>query len=64
MGIFASLFYILIGAFFIWMGSFQLIASMLPDDAALDMAKAHGKWTRENIFKLPPTEQKEQENVR
>jgi len=48
---------ILLGAFFLWMGAFQLITAMLPHDFAVTVAEKHGAWWRENIFHLPPTTQ-------
>ncbi len=54
MTLISGLFYIMIGVFFIWLGSFQIITSMLPHDFAINVAETHGKWVRENVFKLPP----------
>lgn len=44
----------ILGAFLMWMGAFQLIGGMLPREFAMKMAEEHGKWTREHIFHLPP----------
>ena len=49
-----GLFFMLLGAFFLWMGAIQTIGSMMPKEAGLKMAEAHGAWIRENVFKLPP----------
>lgn len=45
------------GAFFLWMGAFQLITAMLPPDFAITVAEKHGAWCRQNIFHLPETTQ-------
>lgn len=50
-----GLLYILFGSFLVWMGAFILITAMLPKDFAIKVAGEHGRWTRENIFKLPPS---------
>ncbi len=52
-----SIFQILIGAFFVWLGAFQLITAMLPKDFAMKVAEEHGAWVRENVFRLPPTDE-------
>lgn len=49
--------YVLTGAFFIWLGAFQIITAMLPHDFAMQAAEKHGAWVREHIFKLPPENQ-------
>lgn len=56
MGIIQGFLYILAGSFFVWMGAFILITAMLPHDFAIKVAEMHGAWTRENVFKLPPSE--------
>jgi hypothetical protein len=50
-----AIFFLCVGSFFVWAGAFSLIGSMLPHDKAIEMAEAHGKWCRENLFHLPPT---------
>lgn len=54
MEIISGFIYIMLGVFFVWMGSFQLITAMLPHDIAMKAAEAHGSWMRENVFRLPP----------
>lgn len=51
-----GLFFMMVGAFFLWMGAIQTIGSMMPKEAGLKMAEAHGAWVRENVLKLPPIE--------
>lgn len=49
-----GLFSVLLGVFLLWMGSLQIICSMLPRDKGILVAEWHGAWIRENIFRLPP----------
>ena len=59
MKVLIGFFNVLLGAFFVWMGAFQLITAMLPDDVAINVAGEHGRWMRENVFRLPPVTEKE-----
>lgn len=59
MTIFWGFINVIVGVIFIWMGAFQMITAMLPKDFALIVAEAHGSWMRENVFKLPPIEEKQ-----
>lgn len=45
---------IIVGVFFIWMGAFQMITAMLPKEIGMMVAERHGAWMRENVFNLPP----------
>jgi hypothetical protein len=49
-----GLFFILLGVVFLWMGSLQMIFTMLPKDKGILVAEWHGAWIRENVFRLPP----------
>ncbi len=60
----AGFLYIVIGVFFVWAGSLQLICSMAPHDVGMKFAEAHGAWIRENVFNLPPTGEKDQKHER
>ena len=50
----------MMGVFFVWIGSFMLITSMVSRDAGIYFAEKHGEWMRENVFRLPPTDKPEQ----
>ena len=58
MQIIGAFFNVIVGAFFIWLGAFQLITAMLPHDFAMKVAVMHGEWMRENVFNLPPAKNK------
>ena len=49
---------VFLGVVLVWMGSFQIITAMLPKDFAMTVAEKHGAWMRENVFNLPPIEEK------
>ena len=55
MQILSGFLYVVAGVFLIWLGSFQIIASMLPHDIGMKVAEYHGAWMREHVFHLPPT---------
>ncbi len=52
---------ILLGVFLVWMGSFQMITSMVPIDVGVAFSEKHGAWIREHVLHLLPSDGKEGE---